>query len=96
MAYITVTTSDTAFKVDFGVYAGISASSGPIPIKRSFMKVNVVFSQYVSMVEAQTINNHLTFPITYNGSEGTFKVDSVNGVAPTSNEHLYEMLEGLL
>ena len=96
MAYITVTTTDTAFKVDFGAYSNMALSSGIIPYKRSFRKSNIVFSLFNDRVEAQTINNHLTFPITFNGASGTFKVDSVNGVIPTDNSNLYDMLESLL
>lgn len=96
MAYITVTTTDTAFRIDFGAYSNMALSSGIIPYKRSFRKSNVVFSLFDDRVEAQTINNNLTFPITVDGAIGTFKVDSINGIPPTDNSNLYDMLEALL
>ncbi len=98
MAYITVVSTANSIIVDFGVYSGNSASSGVIPNKRIFQKNNVVFSLLNNneYIEAVTIYNNLTFPITFNGATGTFKVDSINGVAPNDNSDLYYKLIELI
>lgn len=94
MAYITVTSTTNSVNVDFGVYSGAAVSTGIIPKKRCFRKEQILFTLVAdgSMVEATTVYNSLTFPVTFNGASGTFKVDSIDGVVPTSNSDLYDKL----
>lgn len=98
MAHITVTSTTNSVNVDFGAYSGATVSTGIIPKKRCFRKEQILFTLVAdgSMIEATTIYNSLTFPVTFNGTSGTFKVDSVDGIAPTSNSDLYDKLIALV
>jgi len=101
MAYVVITSTLNSIVADFGVYAGVSTATGIIPKKRILNKIELVFSligtsEESTYVEAQTIYNGLTFPISFNGVPGTFKVDSVNGIAPVSNDNLCELLQTML
>jgi hypothetical protein len=42
------------------------------------------------------IEQGLLFTISFDGSTGTMQVDSVDGVAPTSNSDLYDKLIALI
>lgn len=98
MAFITVISTANSIKVDFGVYSGAPVSTGSIPKKRCFRKEYIVFTLVAdeSLIEAATIYNSLTFPVTFNGAAGTFKVDTIDGIAPTSNTDLYDKLIALI
>lgn len=98
MAYITAISTTNSINVDFGVYGGVIVSTGKVPNKRCFRKEHIVFSlvENGAYIEAQTIYNDLSFPISYNGATGTFKVDSIDSVTPTDNNHLYSLLIALI
>jgi len=98
MAYLSVTPVGDSILVDFGVYAGAQVPTGYVPIKRVFPKTELVLTLVPdsAYIEAQTVYNGLTFPVTFNGASGSFKVDSVNGVAPASNADLFDKLLALL
>lgn len=97
MAFITVVSTAHAVKVDFGIYGGMSVSTGIVPAKRAFPIAEIVFSLTpAGFIEAATTYNSLTFPVSFDGSQGTFRVQSVNGVIPTSNLHLYDILVDML
>ena len=40
--------------------------------------------------------NSPNFPVSFDGSTGTLQIDTVSGVAPSSNEDLYNKLVALL
>lgn len=93
MAFITVISTPRVANVDFGIYGGMTVGSGIVPLKRAFSLDFVVFSLTSSgYIEATTTYNELTFPISYDGAAGTFKVESVDGATPIDNNHLYNIL----
>jgi hypothetical protein len=93
MANLTITTQGSVFLVNFGVY-------GPAPTivskKRTFQKAGVGFSLYHD-------DSHVVVDINGFPSWRVIKepnpdwpdalvIDSVNGVAPDDNEHLFDLL----
>lgn len=42
------------------------------------------------------IENQADWLVSFDGSGGTFQIDSINGVAPTSNSDLYDKLNALI
>lgn len=92
MANLVITSSTNTIKVDFGVL-GVS----PLPKKGTWNKNHVVdFALQPSdaFVKATTIGEN-EWQVSYNGVNG-LQVDSVNGVAPTSNSDLYDKLSVLI
>jgi len=97
MAYITIISTINSIQVDFGTYSGITTSTGPIPKKRTFQKNTIVFSlNNDNYIEAQTIYNNLTFPISTHAIPGTFIIDSINNQIPLDNLDLYNKLISLI
>ncbi len=91
MANITVITSGNIFNVDFGDL--------PMPSKkRTFQKSTVSLELMEDFIRVQVLGT-VDFAITYLYDSDTptvFQIDSVNGVAPTSNLDLYNKLADLL
>jgi Zn-dependent membrane protease YugP len=93
MAAITVTIlANNKINVDFGYYSNVQASTGMIPKKRCFHKDEIAFSLNNNYIEAHILYSGLTMPVNHDGSNNALKVDSVNSVAPTSLEDLYNLL----
>jgi hypothetical protein len=40
--------------------------------------------------------NESTWAVTFDGSNDTLRIDSINGIAPTNNSDLYDKLDALL
>lgn len=88
MANLVITSTTNSVKVDFGVY-GV----GNIPLKGTWRKDKIInFSLQLSnaFVIASTIGEP-EWQLSYDGTNG-MQVDSVDGVAPTSNSDLYDKL----
>jgi hypothetical protein len=97
MAHISVTTTDNTFKVDFNDLAGIDMDGiGVIPLKHTYQKINVEFTLEADKVLAILISYSRQYAVSFNGSAGTMQISTVNGVAPTSNLDLYNLLDALL
>ena len=92
MANIVVTSTTNTILVDFGVYStslGIS--------KAVWQKVDVRFelkdgNTFVNVL----VNQKPSFAVSFDGSTNTLQVDTVGGVAPTSNSDLYDKLTTLI
>ena len=87
MANIVVTSDSNKVHVNFGVYA--SQVGG---LKRCFNKQHIVYSNLANddFVEVYVYGGG-EWQLDINGVKGLI-VDSVNGVEPTDNEHLYELI----
>jgi hypothetical protein len=93
MAYITVIKTSTKINVDFGVYVGAQTSAGVIPKKRSYPIDGIIFTlTSTGEVDANITATQDSFIVTFDGVNGSLKIDSVDGIAPTSNEDLYNKL----
>ena len=96
MANIVITSTNNSIKVDFGdfgsqleMYQGV------------FRKDNIFFIRHNNYVEAEAIGMReldLSVDNYSNDIENviSFKVDSIDGTTPTTNQELYNLLENLL
>jgi hypothetical protein len=100
MAYLVITSTTNTIKIDNGVYSGVSGSLGVIQKKVTFRKDDVFrFSlspdeSYFQVLYKSRSNS--SFALSFDGASGTLKVDSVDGVAPTSNSDLYDKMVALI
>lgn len=92
MANIVVTSTTNSIKVDFGVYSSSLGFSKGVWRKEK-VRFNLKHSStYVDVL----VDGEPDFAVTYDGSTGTLQIDSINGVAPTSNSDLYDKLIALI
>lgn len=98
MSYITVESTVKTIKVDFGGYAGAQIPTGNVPSKKVYQKhyIEVSLPANADFINVNTYSEVATFPVSYNGAPNTFRIQSVNGVAPTDNDHLYNLIIALL
>lgn len=99
MANVVIVSTTNSVKIDNGVYAGIEGSLGVIQKKATFRKHDirrVALHPTEANVVVFLIEHGLTFTLSFDGSTGTMQVDSVDGVAPTSNSDLYDKLIALI
>ncbi len=90
MANLVVTSTTNSIKVDFGALNSFAD-------KGVWRKEEVSF--YLKTSAAFIIvkvHNDVPFAISWDGGSGTLQIDSVDGVAPTSNSDLYDKLATLI
>lgn len=93
MPNVVITDTTNTIRVDFGDYASATGFK-----KGSWPKDKIEHFKLDSDDEYVFALTQLDprWALSFNGSTGTFQVDSVNGVAPTSNSDLYDKLIALL
>ena len=92
MANIVVTSAANYIKVDFGDYYPTYYPASICYYNRnSIEKVKL----YSDMVMVNLYGNSRDWELTYDGSAG-FQVDTVDGVAPTSNSDLCDKIGALI
>lgn len=99
MANVVITSTTNSVKIDNGVYAGVEGALGVIQKKATFRKHDIrriALAPSDASVSVFLIEHGLTFTLSWDGSTGTIQVDSVDGVAPTSNSDLYDKLIALI
>lgn len=99
MANLVITSSTNGVHIDNGIYVGIEAALGVIQKKVSFRKDDVrriALAPSDANVNVWLVEMNVTFMLSFDGSTGTLQVDSVDGVAPTSNSDLYDKLKALI
>ena len=92
MANLVITSTAYTVNVDFNIY------SEAANVKRESFR-----RDEISEVKEHHAGTYLTivmlddeeFDVSYNTYKGTMIVDSVDGVAPTDNDHLFDLLVGL-
>lgn len=87
--YITITTTANYIDTEFNDITNVAN------FKRSRWRKDEMCSIYQQpdgSIGIRTTNGMLDYMFSYNGMEGTTPISSVNGVAPTSNDHLYDLL----
>lgn len=92
-AFISIVATATSVTVDFGVIAAVSG------ITRSKWRLDQFASVYQNTNTTVTVRaaaGASDWLFSFDGSEGTMKVDSVNGIAPTSNDHLYGLIAAVV
>lgn len=93
MANIVITSTTNSIKIVFNTYT----SNTLIPEKSCWHKSSTYFTLCNgSSCVAASEDNGMDIDLSWNGSTGTMQVDSVDGVAPTSNSDLYDKLIALI
>ena len=93
MANITITSSTNAISVDFGVYATMFETKKQTWRKNAISNFRLNYNE--SKIFAQILYEK-EWMVSYDGSAGTLQIDSINGVAPSSNSDLYDKLIALI
>lgn len=90
MPNIVVTSTTNAIKVDFGDYYQTLQFS-----KATFKKDHIESIKLDTSVQIN-LDKEYSWVVTFDGASGTYQIDSVDGVAPTSNSDLYNKLSVLI
>jgi len=99
MANLVITSTTNSIVIDNGVYAGIEGALGVIQKKATFRKDDlrrIALAPSDANVNVFLIEQGMLFILSFDGASGTMQVDTVNGVAPTSNSDLYDKLIALI
>ena len=92
MANLVVTSNTNNIDVVFNdLAAGVGIKKG------NWNKLRITFQlmQSDAFVKVLVLNEP-TWAVSFDGSTGTLQIDSINGVAPTSNSDLYDKLIALI
>lgn len=91
MANIVITTTTNTIKVDFGAYSTVldGQEAG------TYQKRDIHFYKFSDRVRAILIGEK-EWDVAYTATTGCFIIDSIDGVAPTSNSDLYTKLIALI
>jgi hypothetical protein len=92
MANIVITSTSTLIKVNLGGYNSSFGMEKEYWHKHSLHCKLVYGDAFVKVSE----DNGTDIALTFDAQPNCYIVDSVDGVAPTSNAHLYSLLEALL
>lgn len=97
MAYCVIISTTNSIVIDFGVYSLALAPTGIIPYERVIGKTDIVLDRRENnVIEAHVEFNEQKFRFSSDGSQGTLKVDSVNGSVPSNNLELFNLLKVML
>ena len=92
MANIVVKSTTNSIKTDFGALESVTGIA-----KGTWRKEEVsFFLKPSSAFILVKVHNDLPFEVSFDGSAQTLQIDSVDGVAPTSNSDLHDKLSALL
>jgi len=90
MANLTITTTANTIKVDFGTYPTHDGM-----IQGCWQKQNITFKNQATQVAA-TVQNEREWYVSVVPTDNCLVVDTVNGVAPTDINDLYDKLIALI
>ena len=91
MANIIITSTTNSIKVDFGIHSTqLNTSKGTW---RKSHVLNILLRNDGVMIDIESQPDWL---VSFDGAVGTFQIDSVDGVTPTSNSDLYDKLIALI
>ena len=91
MANIVVTTTTGSILVDFGVNSTPLGMSKGVWHKETLININLRTDGVLVDIAGQP-----DWLVSFDGKVGTFQIDSVDGVAPTSDSDLFDKLKALL
>lgn len=92
MANLVITSTTNCIEFVFNNYADVLHPEKAIWHKSSAHFLLVYNNAFVKAIE----DNGQDLDLSFNGTSGTMQVDSVDGIAPTSNSDLYDKLSSLL
>ena len=90
MANIVITTTN-AINVDFGVYSTTLEFS-----KGSWRKDNIINIKHLTSCIEVNVLSEKEWLVSFDGAGTSLQIDSIDGVAPTSNSDLYDKLIALI
>ena len=91
MANIVITSTANSIKVEFNAYSSVlDGQEGG-----TYQKEHIKFYRFGTSVRA-IVNGEHDWEICYVATTGCFIVDSVDGVAPSSNLNLYNLLQTMV
>lgn len=88
--YVVITSTAESVSVQFNVY---SAYTGFVRSKWRIEELVSVVEDINGTVTVRAKSGLSDYPFSHDGTKG-MKVDSVNGVVPTSASHLFDLLAG--
>lgn len=91
MANIVITSTSNTIKVDFGDYY-----PGAIEHQKGVWKKDKIVNMVLDGSVEITILQEKTWLVSHDGNNGTFQIDSIDGIAPTSLDDLYNKLIALI
>ena len=91
MANIVVTTTTDRINVDFGVYSSDFGFEKASCNKHNISYITLTNDGYCEIL----ILSQGEWQVNHNGVGIGLQVDSINGVAPTSSTHLFELLRDM-
>lgn len=91
MANITIVSTTNSINVNFGDYGGVELQS----LEGCWRKEIISFEKRSDYVIAR-VRGEKDWLVSYNGVDGTFQIDSIDTVAPTTNDDLYTKLIALI
>jgi len=92
MANLVITSTTNSIKVDFGVLESATQIAKGVWRKEEVSFFLKPSSEFI-MVK---VHNDTPFAVSWDGSSNTLEIDSVDGVAPSSNSDLYDKLIALI
>lgn len=91
MANITVTSTTNTLVVDFGTYSTLIGTE-----KAVYRKDHIVYIKKVSNRIFIYIEHELEWIVSADGNNGSYIVDSIEGVTPSDTSDLYTKISNLL
>lgn len=91
MANIVIVSTTNSIKVNFNDYSTMLGMTDGTWRKDHLVSIIKMTNNIAIDIQGQP-----DWSITHDGSNGTFQVDSIDGVAPTSNSDLYDKLIALI
>ena len=92
MANIVVTSTLNTIVVDFGVYSSVVGYK-KANFQKRMISIQLIFDLSFVRVENSQGNN---WAVSYATFEEALVIDFVDGIAPTDNEHLFDLLKDLM
>lgn len=90
MANIVITSTTNSIKVEFNDYSTVLGVDGG-----TYQKRDIVIYRLTDRVQCE-VKGEKTWFVAYTSTTGCFIIDSIDGVAPTSNSDLYTKLIALI
>ena len=92
MANLVITSTTNSVNVVFNDYAPIIETTKQTWAKRVIQN----FRQLPTGCIVIYMLAEKEWCVTFNGVDNTFQIDSIDGVTPTDNNHLFQLLEALI
>ena len=98
MANVVITSKTNVINVDFGDIQFLDKRDNIYVKKGTWAKSDIATVHLEANEDMVTVieRDDFSWKLSYDGFEGTFQVDSVDGTTVTSNSQLYTLISGLI